>query len=108
MTEGVSWVGEGLFYSPLFCAGTPPYMAPELFLSYMSRGGAQNQSGVGYVMCCISGQLLYQCGCHVCRYDGKCDVWSIGCILWDMANNVDIFISVSQLSHFFLLLFHLQ
>ncbi len=29
------------------------------------------------------------------RYDHKCDVWSIGCILWDMANSTDTFVYVS-------------
>ena len=31
------------------------------------------------------------------RYDAKCDVWSIGCILWDMANTANTFIFVSHL-----------
>ena len=33
------------------------------------------------------------CVC-VCRYDAKCDVWSLGCILWDMANSSNRFIHV--------------
>ena len=28
-------------------------------------------------------------------YDAKCDVWSIGCILYDMSNNKDRFVYVS-------------
>jgi len=31
----------------------------------------------------------------LCRYDSKCDVWSIGCILWDMANSAEKFVNVS-------------
>ena len=31
----------------------------------------------------------------LCRYDNKCDVWSIGCILWDMANSAEKFVNVS-------------
>lgn len=30
------------------------------------------------------------------RYDAKCDVWSIGCILWDMANTANTFVFVSH------------
>lgn len=29
-------------------------------------------------------------------YDAKCDVWSIGCILWDMANTANRFVFVSS------------
>jgi len=29
----------------------------------------------------------------LCRYDSKCDVWSIGCILWDMANSAEKFVN---------------
>ena len=31
------------------------------------------------------------------RYDAKCDVWSIGCILWDMSNHKDLFVYVSYI-----------
>ena len=31
----------------------------------------------------------------LCSYDSKCDVWSIGCILWDMANTANTFVFVS-------------
>jgi len=51
--------------------GSPPYMAPELFLSYLGSGGAHSTGG----------------------YDSKCDVWSIGCILWDMANSAEKFVN---------------
>lgn len=34
---------------------------------------------------------------HTHRYNVKCDVWSIGCILWDMANSADLFTFVSLL-----------
>ncbi|XP_011404382.2 PREDICTED: myosin light chain kinase A-like [Amphimedon queenslandica] len=53
-----------------FC-GTPPYMAPELFLSYLGNtGGSHNALG----------------------YDSKCDVWSIGCVLYDMSNDQSRFV----------------
>lgn len=36
----------------------------------------------------------------LCRYDNKCDVWSIGCILWDMANSAEKFVNVRyRLTH---------
>lgn len=38
------------------------------------------------------------------RYDSKCDVWSIGCILYDMANNKNNFVYVSILILWILLL----
>jgi NIMA (never in mitosis gene a)-related kinase len=54
-----------------FC-GTPPYMAPELFLSYFSNPSGFGTKSLGY--------------------DNKCDVWSIGCILYDMANSKNRFV----------------
>ena len=33
--------------------------------------------------------------CLLYRYDDKCDVWSIGCILWDMANKSNCFVHVN-------------
>lgn len=60
-----------------FC-GTPPYMAPELFLSYLSNPIGYSQSSVGY--------------------DSKCDVWSIGCILYDMCNVKNRFVYHLQTS----------
>ena len=51
----------------------------------------QNHFGIilqGVILLC---NLMY-----VCRYDSKCDVWSIGCILWDMANRQNKFVFVSQ------------
>jgi serine/threonine protein kinase len=50
-----------------FC-GTPAYMAPELYLSYISK---------------MKGQATH-------KYDYKCDVWSIGCMLLEMASRKDI------------------
>lgn len=47
--------------------------------------------GSGQVTCCL-------CGWSGCRYDDKCDVWSIGCILWDMANSANLFVFVSLVS----------
>ena len=41
--------------------------------------------------------FVMNCMLMTCRYDSKCDVWSIGCILWDMANNKDKFVFVSSL-----------
>lgn len=64
---GVARVLNRASYADTFC-GTPPYMAPELFLSYL--GQTSPSSG----------------------YDSKCDVWSIGCILWDMANDKNKFV----------------
>lgn len=66
---GVARIVGNTSVAKSFC-GTPPYIAPELFLSYMS---------------------LMNTG-HLTGYDAKCDVWSIGCILWDMSNHKDLFV----------------
>lgn len=66
---GVARIVDQMSIAKSFC-GTPPYIAPELFLSYMS---------------------LMNTG-HLTGYDAKCDVWSIGCILWDMSNHKDLFV----------------
>ncbi|XP_064405807.1 probable serine/threonine-protein kinase nek2 [Halichondria panicea] len=71
---GVARVLERTSVATSFC-GTPPYMAPELFLSYLSRGRVPGE---------VEG------------YDYKCDVWSIGCILWDMANSSNRFVHTLQ------------
>eukprot|EP00118_Oscarella_pearsei_P015291 m.137064 g.137064 ORF g.137064 m.137064 type:complete len:117 (+) comp38209_c0_seq3:529-879(+) len=52
-----------------FC-GTPPYMSPEVFLAYLRKSGAYG-------------------------YDFASEVWSIGCILLDMATSKGVFFSVS-------------
>ncbi|XP_062507974.1 uncharacterized protein LOC134184325 isoform X2 [Corticium candelabrum] len=52
-----------------FC-GTPPYMAPEVFLSYMRRCKGQTIEGYSY----------------------KSEVWSIGCMLLDMSTVKGVFV----------------
>jgi serine/threonine protein kinase len=54
-----------------FC-GTPPYMAPEVFITYLGHCSGQPIEGYTY----------------------KSEVWSIGCMLLDMATVKGIFVSV--------------
>ena len=68
-------------------------MAPELFLSYLSNPIGYSQSSVGLVCVCDYHVMIYESLNY--RYDNKCDVWSIGCILYDMCNVKNRFVYVS-------------
>ena len=77
----------------MYYIGTPPYMAPELFLSYLSNPIGYSQSSVGLVCVRDYHVMIYESLNY--RYDSKCDVWSIGCILYDMCNVKNRFVYVS-------------